>query len=55
MKHLLGIEPVPWARMRFSSLWAGITRVRSVPVTGGSVWVLKCFNRADHLAGLGRA
>ena len=53
LSHLLGIEPVPWARMRFSSLWAGITRVRSVPVAGGSVWVLKCFNRADHLAGLG--
>ena len=52
LSHLLGIEPVPWARMRFSSLWAGITRVRAVSVAGGAVWVLECFNRTDHLAGL---
>ena len=52
LSHLLGIEPVPWAWLRFSSLWTGITRLRSVPIAGGSVWALKCFNRADHLTGL---
>ncbi len=52
LSHLLGIEPVPWARMRFSSLWAGITRVRAVSVAGGAVWALESFNRTDHLAGL---
>jgi len=52
LSHLLGIEPVPWAWMRFSAVWAGITRILSVPVAGGSVWALECFNRIDHLAGL---
>jgi len=52
LSHLLGIEPVPWEWIRFSSVWCGISRLRAVPVASGAVWVLDGFNRVSHLAGL---
>jgi len=52
ISHLLGIEPVPWEWVRFSSTWAGISRLRTVPVASGAVWVLGCFNHVAHLDGL---
>ena len=52
VSHLLGIDPTPWEWMRFSSRWAGITRLRTAPVASGAVWVLESFNEASHLAGL---
>ena len=55
LSHLLGIDPVPWAWMRFSHSWAGITRIHSTRVASGAVWVLDCFNRIDHLASLGNS
>jgi broad specificity phosphatase PhoE len=54
LSHLLGIEPVPWEWIRFSSVWCGISRLRAVPVASGAVWVLDAFNRVDHLTGLER-
>lgn len=50
LSHLLGIEPVPWAWIRFSSAWTGISRVESVQTAGGVIWALESFNRIDHLA-----
>jgi broad specificity phosphatase PhoE len=57
VSHLLGIEPTPWEWMRFSSSWAGISRLRTAPVAGGAVWVLRRFNETTHLEALadGRA
>jgi len=52
LSHLLGIEPVPWAFMRFSSAWAGISRVHSVETHDGAIWVLESFNRVNHLESL---
>jgi probable phosphoglycerate mutase len=49
ISHLLGIEPRPWEWMRFSSVWAGIARLRTAPVASGAVWVLQSFNDASHL------
>jgi probable phosphoglycerate mutase len=50
--HLLGIPPVAWAHLHFSSSWAGISRVHSVEITGGSLFALDAFNRVDHLSTL---
>jgi probable phosphoglycerate mutase len=52
LSHLLGIEPVPWTAMRFSSGWAGISRIHTVETSGGAIWALESFNRIDHLAEL---
>jgi broad specificity phosphatase PhoE len=54
LSTLLGIEPVPWAWLRFSSAWAGMSRIHSVAVAGGTgaVWALEAFNRTEHLAAL---
>ena len=52
LSHLLGIEPVPWAYVRFESAWAGISRVRSVPLASGAIWQLEAFSATSHLAGL---
>jgi probable phosphoglycerate mutase len=52
LSHLLGIEPVPWAVERFLLGWAGVARVRTVPVASGAVWSLVSFNARDHLTGL---
>ena len=49
VSHLLGIQPTPWEWMRFSSRWAGITRLRTAPVASGAVWVLDSFNECGHL------
>jgi len=55
LSHLLGIDPVPWAWIRFSSCHAGISRLRTVPVASGAVWVLESFNHLTHLGELGPA
>lgn len=52
LSHLLGIEPTPWAWVRFSSNWAGISVVHSMSVAGASVWALDAFNRTEHLRDL---
>jgi broad specificity phosphatase PhoE len=52
LSHLLGIEPIPWAYLRFSTAWCGISRIRTLPVAGARVWVLEAFNRIGHLEGL---
>ena len=52
ISHLLGTEPVPWAWLRFSSAWCGITRLVTTAVAGGSVWVLTAFNQIGHMLGL---
>ncbi len=52
LSHLLGIEPVSWAWMRFSSAWTGISRVRTIPVANGHIWALESFNRIQHLDGI---
>jgi broad specificity phosphatase PhoE len=52
LSHLLGIEPVPWAWVRFSSAWAGISRLHTLPIAGGAVWTVESFNRTDHLTPL---
>lgn len=50
--YLLGVAPVPWIHLHFSSSWGGISRAHTVPVGGASMWSLECFNRVDHLARL---
>lgn len=52
LSHLLGIEPVSWASMRFSSAWTGISLVRTIPVADGHIWALAGFNRVQHLEGI---
>lgn len=50
--YLLGVSPVPWIHLHFSSNWGGLSRVHSVQVGGAHMWSLECFNRVDHLRGL---
>jgi broad specificity phosphatase PhoE len=50
LSHLLGIEPIPWTWVRFSSAWSGVTHLHTIEVAGGSVWSLEWFNRVGHLA-----
>jgi probable phosphoglycerate mutase len=52
ISHLLGIEPVPFAWVRFSSSWAGISILHTLDVAGGGVWSVESFNRTQHLAPL---
>jgi probable phosphoglycerate mutase len=52
LSHLLGLEPLPWAWLHFSSAWAGITSLHLTPVASGAVWSLEGFNRVQHLEGL---
>lgn len=52
VSHLLGVAPVPWAHLHFASSWAGISRLRAVPIAGGFVFSLEAFNRTEHLADL---
>ena len=54
LSHLLGVEPVPWAWLRFSSAWTGLSRIHSVQTAGGAVWALESFNRLDHLGAPGQ-
>jgi probable phosphoglycerate mutase len=49
ISHLIGVEPVPWTHLRFSTSWGGITRLRTAQVGGHSVWSLEAFNRISHL------
>ena len=49
LSHLLGIEPTAWEWVRFSSGWAGISRLRTTPIAGAAVWRLECFNEWGHL------
>ena len=50
--HLLGIDPNPWAPLRFTSAWTGIARLHTSQLGDGAVWSLASFNRTDHLAHL---
>ena len=52
VSHLLGIEPVPFAWVRFSTAWAGISVLHTLEVAEGLVWSVESFNRTDHLAPL---
>lgn len=52
LSHLLGVEPVPFAWVRFSTAWAGISVVHALEVGGGLVWSVESFNRTEHLAPL---
>ena len=54
LSHLLGIDPVPWAWLRFQSCHAGISCVHTVPAASGAVWVLDFFNRVTHLTPVGQ-
>ncbi len=49
LSHLLGLEPVPWANARFSSHWAGISRIEATETLSGAIWALESFNRVEHL------
>lgn len=52
LSHLLGVDPVPWAWVRFASQWCGISRIHTASVAGSAVWVLESFNRIEHLGPL---
>jgi broad specificity phosphatase PhoE len=54
VSHLLGVDPIPWAWIRFSSAWAGITQVRTAhfPAQNADMWALDYFNRTDHMSAL---
>ena len=62
VSHLIGVKPVPWTHLPFSTSWAGITRLHTARVGSRSVWSLEAFNRVAHLdpvqgnpPGLGRS
>ena len=48
--HLLGLEPVPWLHLHFSSAWCGISRLHSIRLGDHHLWSLEFFNRVDHLS-----
>jgi broad specificity phosphatase PhoE len=52
VSHLIGVDPVPWTHLRFSTSWGGITRLRTARVGGHWVWSLEAFNRVSHLGAL---
>jgi len=52
ISHLLGVEAVPWANLRFATSWAGISLLRTLPIGSRWVWSLHSFNRIDHLGAL---
>jgi len=52
LSRLLDVEPVPWAFVRFSSYWAAITRLVTVPVADGYAFSLRAFNDIGHLLAL---
>ena len=52
LSHLLGLEPVPFAWVRFSHAWAGISVAHALELPEGSLFALESFNRTDHLKGL---
>jgi probable phosphoglycerate mutase len=53
LSHLLDVEPVSWAFVRFPSLWAAISRVATVPVADAHAFSLRAFNDISHLLPLG--
>ncbi|HTO07159.1 MAG TPA: histidine phosphatase family protein [Myxococcota bacterium] len=53
LSRLLDVEPVPWAFVRFSSYWAAISRLTTVPVADAWAFVLRGFNLHEHLLPLG--
>ena len=52
LAHLLGIHSVPWEWLRFSSSWAGITKLKSWHFPEGAIFTLDYFNQTQHLAEL---
>jgi len=50
---LLDVEPTSWAVERFSSYWAAITRLVTVPIADGYAFSLRAFNDIGHLLPLG--
>lgn len=53
LSRLLDVEPVPWAWVRFSSYWAAISRIATVPVSDAYAFALRGFNQHEHLLPLG--
>jgi len=53
LSRLLDVEPVSWAFVRFSSYWAAITRLVTVPIADGYAFSLRAFNDIGHLLALG--
>jgi hypothetical protein len=49
LSRLLDVEPVSWAWVRFSSYWAAITRLVTVPIADGYAFSLRAFNDIGHL------
>ena len=47
--HLLGLEPVPWIHLHFSSAWCGISRLHTLRLGAHHIWSLESFNRVEHL------
>ena len=50
--HLLGLEPVPWSHERLRLGWAGIVRLRTLPIASAAIWSMVEFNGRGHLGGL---
>ncbi len=53
LSRLLDVEPVPWAFVRFSSYWAAISRLATLPVADAYAFALRGFNLHEHLLPLG--
>jgi probable phosphoglycerate mutase len=49
LSHLLGLVPLPWSWMHFSSAWAGLSKLHLTPVANAAVWSLEYFNSTHHL------
>jgi probable phosphoglycerate mutase len=52
VSHLLGLEPVPWSHERMRLGWAGLVRLRSLPIASAAIWSMVAFNSRKHLGGL---
>ena len=52
VSHLLGIEPNPWAPLRFTIAWTGLARLRTAQIGSGVAWTLDAFNQTEHLRNL---
>ena len=50
--HLVGADPIPWNHLRFSTNWAGITRLHLARIGSRWVWSMKSFNALGHLQDL---
>jgi probable phosphoglycerate mutase len=55
ISHLIGVEAVPWANLRFSTRWASVSRLRSVQAGSRWIWSLQGFNSVGHLEPLERS